>query len=102
MRQPLVMRMLRDAVMFLAGGVERIDVDDGIGEGWQVVQESMPHVRRNGMSLLNRQVGLDGDIQFRMEPIPQPPGTHLRHLPNLGRVLNGVSDPGNRHFQYLS
>ena len=44
----------RNAMMFLAGGVERIDVNDGIAEGQYMMQELMPHVCGNGMPLGDR------------------------------------------------
>ena len=82
-------------MMFLAGGVERINMDNGIGEVWQVLHELMPHVCGNGMPLGNRQMGTDGDIEFRLQPMPQPPGAHLGHCLHLWGVLYGVSDIRN-------
>ena len=92
MRHPIAMPMFRNAMMFLAGGVERIDVNDGIAEGWHVMQKLMPHVRGNGMPLGNRQFRTDGDIEFRMQPMPQPSGTDLCHLLHLGYVPRRVPD----------
>ena len=91
----MVMPIFRHPMMFLTGGIKRINVDDCIGEVWQVLHELMPHVRGNGMPLGNRQLGIDGDIEFRMQPMPQPPGAHLGHLLHPWGVLHGVSDVRN-------
>src|SRR5574341_1074732 len=95
MDQPIVMLMLGNPMVFLAGGVERIDVDDGIAEVRQVMEELMPHFRGNSMPLGDRQMRTDGNIEFRMQPMPQPSRAHLRHLPHLGHVQRGVPDLRN-------
>ena len=54
MRYPIAMPMCRNAMMVLAGGVERIDMNDGIAEGRYVMKKLMAHVRGNGMPLGDR------------------------------------------------
>jgi len=67
-------------------------MDGGVGEMGQVMQELMPYFRGNGMSLGDRQMGTDGDIQFRMQPMPQPPDAYLGDFLDLRRVLHRVLD----------
>lgn len=67
-------------------------MDSGVGKMGQVMQELMPRFRRNGMSLRHRQMGTDGHIEFRVEPMTQPPDAHLGHLLHVGYVLHGVFD----------
>ena len=84
--------MFRNTMIFLAGGVQRVHVDERISEMRQVMQELMPHFRGNGMALGDRQMGTDGNIQFRMQPMPHPPDAHLGDLLDLRCVLHRVSD----------
>ena len=70
-------------------------MNGGVGKMGQVMQELMPHFCGNGVSLGDRQMGTDGNIQFRMQPMPHPPGPYLSHRPHFGHVLYGVSDVSN-------
>ena len=58
------MTMLLDAMMCFTGCTEGVNVDGGVGQILQMVEELMPNLRGNVMSLFHAQIGTDGDIDL--------------------------------------
>ncbi len=56
------------------------------------MQQLMPRFRGNGMPLGDGQLWTDGDVQFRMQPMPYPPDAHLGDLLDIWRLLDCLRD----------
>jgi hypothetical protein len=88
--QPIV-GVLFDAMMGLAGLVRRIDVDDDERQMIQMMKELVADLGRDRMRLRDRQLRMDGDIQFGMQAVPEPARPHLGDLLHLSYVLGSVA-----------
>lgn len=56
MSRQLIMNMLLDTMMYFTGCTERVNVDGGVGKILQIVEELMPNILGNFMSLFHAQI----------------------------------------------
>jgi len=89
-RKPVV-HMFANAMVRFARLVRRIDVDDHQRQIIQTVKELMADLRRDCMRLRNRQLGIDRDVQFGMQAVPEPTRAHLGDLLHLRHMFGGVA-----------
>jgi hypothetical protein len=94
MRRQVTVDMFHDAMVLFAGGVQGVHMNHGVGEMPHVMQQLMPHFCGNGMPLSHRQLRLHGNVQFGMQPMPNPPDAYLRDLLHFWQVANRVRDVG--------
>src|SRR5215208_4033266 len=71
-----------------------IDVNHDERQVIQIMQEMMPYFGSNSMRAFDRHFRINGNINFRMQPMPEPAGSYLRHLSNFINVAGS--------FTYLS
>ena len=108
-----VMRVLANIVMSFAGMIHRIDVDHDERQVIQLVQEMMPYFGSNRMRAFDGHLRIYGNIDFRMQPMPEPTGSYLRHLFNVLNVagsftylsnnirIDAIQHPGEDRFPAL-
>lgn len=56
MSRQLIMNMLLDPMMYFTGSTERVNVDGGVGKILQMVEELMPNILSDFMSLFHAQI----------------------------------------------
>ena len=95
-RKPVV-HMFADAMVRLAGLIRRIDMDDHERQIIEAMKQLVTDFRRDRMRLCDRQRGIDRDVEFGMQAVPEPTRAHLGDLPHLrympGGVTQFVDDP---------
>lgn len=87
----IVVGMTIDTMVILAGGVHGIDVNRGIGEISQMMQEAMPHFMCYFMPLFDRQEPFYGYIDLGMKPMSQPAHPYFRYGANFLDMTYGMS-----------
>ena len=87
-----VMRVLVNVVMRFAGLIRRIDMDHHERQIIQMMKQLMAHFGGNGMRLRDRQLRIDGDIQFGMQAMPEPARPHLGNLFDLRHILGDMAN----------
>src|SRR6266853_4216969 len=90
-RQAIVC-MRSDAMVLLAALPVGIDVNHHAAQVRQVVEQLVPDIAGNVMSLRHRQAGRHRDADVGVHPVADPPRAHVRDLLDPGDVLSGVSD----------
>ena len=88
------MRVFIDAMMRLAGLIERIDVNDDQRKIIEAVKQLMAYLARDRVSLGDRHLRVHRDVDFGVQAVAQPAGTHLG---DLARILAPYS-PGALNF----
>ena len=86
------MPMARERMGRFTGGVDRVDMDDRLGERRYVMHERLRHRGRYGMPILHRERCRHGDVDFRMQSMPDLACPHLGDLLHAWRVLSRVRD----------
>jgi len=92
MGRQVTMDMFHDAMVLFAGGVQGVHMDNGVGEMQYVVQQLMPHLGGNGMPLCHRQLRMHGNVEFGMQPMPNPPDAYLSDFLHFWQMSNRMGD----------
>ena len=63
------MYMFRDVMMFLTGGINRVNMDCSIGQITQMMQKLMSRFISNVVSFFNRDLRINGYVHLCMKPM---------------------------------
>src|SRR5215208_6083147 len=101
------------AVVLLTRLLHRINVHHGRVKIAQLVHQAVVDLSGDGVSLLDREPRVDRYVHLGPQPVPEPPGPHLRDVLHAWNVVSGLSDlvndvrvypvqePGEHHLARL-
>src|SRR5215207_7919355 len=102
-----------NAMVLLAGLLHRVHVHHGNVQVAQLVHEAVVDLSGYGMCLAYRQSWVHSDVDFGAQPVPEPPGPHLRYILNASnaaprvpylvyhRRVHPVQEPSEHHLPRL-
>ena len=88
MRGSLVVTVRGNGMMHFAGSRDRVNMNGGIGQVAQLMQEMVAHLLGNVMALFHRETGQHRNINLCMEPMAQPSDTDLTDVADPWGVMD--------------
>ena len=92
------MSVVGNGMVHFAGSRDRVNMNGGIGQVPQLMQEVMAHRLGNVMSLFHREISQHRNINFGMEPMAQPSDSDLTDIADplgmMDRTSNLINDLG--------
>src|SRR5215472_9535131 len=92
MQREIVVRMGSKAMMLFAALPIWIDVDHHAAEVGQVMEQLVPDVPRDIVTLCHRQPAWYCHAHVSVQAVTDPTSTHVRHFLNTRDVRGGVDD----------
>ena len=100
------MSVVGNGMVHFAGSRDRVNMNGGIGQIPQLMQEVVAHRLGNVMSLFHREIGQHRNINFGMEPMAQPSDSDLTDIADplgmMDRMGNLINDLGIDPIQQSS
>ena len=100
------MSVVGNGMVHFAGSRDRVNMNGGIGQVPQLMQEVVAHRLGNVMSLFHREIGQHRNINFGMEPMAQPSDSDLTDIADplgmMDRTSNLINDLGINPVQQPS
>lgn len=92
MGRPFIMSVVGNGMVHFAGSRGRVNMNGGIGEVPQLMQEIVAHLLGNVMALLHRETGQYRNIDLCMEPMAQPSDPDFTDVTDPLGVMDRMSN----------